>query len=590
MLVKRFILIGVFMCLFSSIVSGAVEVFPIEQVHPGLMGLGKTVVQGTTIEDFDVEVIGIIPQPSPTPALVMVRVSGDAIERSGGIASGMSGSPVYIDDQLLGAIGYGYEYSDHRVGLVTPAEQMLALMQSIPEDYAQPTIPQGFTELSNPIMISGIQGRAFDYLERSFEPYNMQVIPGLSGLFYDMESVELKPGSAIGVQLLRGDFQVVAFGTVTEVDEHGRFVGFGHSFLHKGDVNYFVAPATVHYTMPNIEFPFRIASAGNSAGVVLQDRAAGIAGVLTPENDYIPIEITVSDSERNLVDNYQVEAVRDGSLLSALAISSVYQGVDSTLDRIGAGTAYIRLEFVAKNLINPVVRENMFYSDSDIAVWSLSDLSEGIDIITDNTLQEVEIEKIKTHIVVENIRKTAEIEQAIPRSFQVEPGNNIEVEVRIRPYRQSVESRILSISIPEDTYPGLMTVSVRGGGMGYYSIKPTIHTTWQSLEEAESEQMWYEPAEAENLDILLAKYMNRERSNEIVAEFYPFIDEYSYDDAADDMPPNHHQPEGEPAGVELLEQDFGRYYSAGTDNEPVRVRLTTQYVIEGQASFEIEVL
>lgn len=590
MVKKSLVTIGILICLFSSTI-GAVEIYPLSQVYPGLKGTGKTVFQGTTIEDFDVEVIGIIPQPSPTSTLIMVRVSGDAIERSGGIASGMSGSPVYIDHKLLGAIGYGYEYSDHRIGLVTPAAQMLALLENVPVDN-ESEIPSGFSEIKTPLMVSGIQGRALDLLKTTFEPFNTVVIPGVSGIVDQVNSIELEPGSAFAVQLLRGDFQVAAFGTITEIDEYDRFVGFGHPFLHKGDVNYFVAPAVIHYTLPNLEFPFKIASAGPSVGTVYQDRAAGVAGVLHYYSDYIPIMITVEDVTRNIQDIFQVESIVDDSLINALAISSAYQGVDSTLDRIGAGTAYVRVEFFVRDLLNPIIRENMFYSDTDIAVWALSDLSEGIDLITSNTLQHVELEKINTEIVIKDERKAAEIEKAIPRLFQVKAGDSIEVEVKIRPYRQPVENRILRIEIPEDTLPGPMTVSVRGGGMGYYAIKPTVHTTWQSLEQDDTEEMWQEPTQAESFDILISRYMNREQNNEIIAEFYPFIDTYMYEEPDSDVNGTIiHDGETVPVSeVELLEQDYGRFHWESTDTEPVRVRLTTQYVIEGSASFEIEVI
>ena len=155
---KCCILVGIFLCLYSALAMAAVEVYPLEAVYPGLKGVGKTVVQGTLIEEFDVEVISVIPQPASISNLIMVRVSGDAIDRSGGIASGMSGSPVYVDDKLLGAISYAYEFSDHRIGLLTPAAPMLALMDKF--IVTELEIPDGFSEIATPVTVSGIGGRA----------------------------------------------------------------------------------------------------------------------------------------------------------------------------------------------------------------------------------------------------------------------------------------------------------------------------------------------------------------------------------------------------------------------------------------------
>lgn len=587
-MLRKCALVGIFLCLYTAAALGAVDIYPLDAVYPGLKGVGKTVVQGTIIEEFDVEVITIIPQPASIPDLVMVRVSGDAIDRSGGIASGMSGSPVYVDGKLLGAISYAYEYSDHRVGLLTPAEPMLALLDMV--SVPAPKLPEGFNEIATPVTVSGISGRALAPLAKALEPFNVQVIPGVSGGQL-MDVSRLEPGSAFAVQLLRGDFQVAAFGTITEIDDQNRFVGFGHSFLHKGDVNYFAAPAVIHYTMPNLGVPYKIASAGASVGSIYQDRSAGVAGLLGTEAAYIPINITVTDVERQRQDVYRVESVTDSRLLSALVISSVYQGIDSTLDRIGSGTAYVRLEFHAHNLPQPVIRENMFYSDSDIAVWSLSDLSDGLDVLMGNNLQSVDLKEINVSIVVENTRRTAEIEKAIPRKFQVEAGGSVEVEVRIRPFRNVVETRVLRIDIPEDTMPGLMTVSVRGGSSGYYYSKPTVHTTWESLQEQEADVMWREPTQGESLDFLLNGYMNRERNNEIVAEFYPYIDPSSEFEGGEYLQSSLFDEDWVPISeVIMLEKDFNSYQWETSDDEPIRVRLTTQYVIEGSASFEIEVL
>lgn len=587
---KICILVGVFLCLFSSLVMGAAEVYPLEDVYPGLKGIGKTVVQGTEIEEFDVEVITVIQQPAPVSAMIMVRVSGDAIERSGGIASGMSGSPVYVDGKLLGAISHAYEYSDHRVGLVTPAGPMLALLDNL--TVPELDVPEGFQEIATPIAVSGLEGRSLNKLRQVFEPFNVQVIPGVSGMVEMDAPAVLEPGAAFAVQLLRGDFQVAAFGTITEIDEQNRFVGFGHSFLHQGDINFFAAPAVIHYTMRNLEVPYKIASAGESVGGVFQDRTAGVAGVLNVEPDYVPINITVSDLDRGRADVYRVESVADEMLMPAMAISSAGQGIDSTLDRVGSGTAYVRFEFYADNLLNPVIRENMFYSSADIAAWALSDLSEGLDLLMGNNLQHIELNRINANFTIENARRTAEIEKAIPRKFQVEAGGSVEIEVRIRPYRSSVETRVLRIDIPEDTMPGLLPVTVRGGLSGYYPVKPTVHTTWESLQEQEAVEGWREPTDAESLDILLAEYMNRERNNEIVVEFLPFIDapaEYDFDYNDSEIFPFDEEtiPISE---VVMLEQDFGVGQQENSGSDGIRVRLTTQYVIEGSATFEIEVI
>lgn len=573
--------------LLSVTAVSAMEIFPLDQVEPGMRGKGKTVIQGTKIEDFNVEVISVIPQTPPTPPLVMIQVSGDVIDRSGGIAAGMSGSPIYIEDKLLGAIGYGYSYTDHRVGLVTPAEPMLELIQQPQDGEEAWDLPEGITPLRSPLLVSGFGGRALELLTNSLDRFNLEVIPGASGVS-NQDFGELEPGSAFGVQLLRGDFQAASFGTVTYVDDD-RFVGFGHPFTHQGEVNYFVTPATVHHTMANLEFPFKVASAGPTVGTLDQDRAAGVAGRLDGGPEYLPVTLRVIDKDRKKEREFYVESVLDDSLVMQLVTSSVYQGIDATLDRIGQGTAYVRIEYNADNLPNRIIRENMYFSESDIAVWTLYDLIEGLELLIHNRFQAVELSNVEVDVEVERKRNTATIEKAVPVQSQVRPGETVEVEVSIRPYRGKVEQRVLRVPIPEDTLPGLTTISVRSGGSGYYSTKPTVHTGLQPQEDNEEKRR--DLTGGESLEKLIEQYMDRERNNEIVAEFYPFIDRFAATEPAIPV-----DEEGEPAPDTLpeaipdnVEPPTPDYQWNDDSNEPVRVRLATHYVIEGMATFDLEI-
>lgn len=618
-------LVILFCLTFLSVSAQAIEIFPLSEVKPGLIGVGKTVVQGTTVEEFVVEVIGVIPQSPPTPNLIMVRVSGDPIDKSGGIASGMSGSPVYIDGKLLGAIGYGYSYTDHRIGLVTPAEEMLKLLDVLEKDpepieqewqietrssehfipLEKENIPSedSFIPLNTPLMIGGISGRSFKYLEKELSQYDFRLIQGLTGSstsFLD-EGIELEPGSAFGVQLLRGDFQATAFGTITYIKDN-EFVGFGHPFTHRGDVEFFVTPAVVHYTLAHVEFPFKVASSGPNIGTLYQDRAAGVAGKLNNGPSYVPIFISVEDKDRELVLEYKVEAVKDEAYIHALAISSAFQGIDATLDRIGRGTAEVTVEFVASNLSNTIIRDNMFFSESDIAVWALLDLEQGLDLLLTNRFQEVDLTQINIIVSVENERRTAVVERAIPQKYQVAPGDVVDVEVTIRPHRQEVETLRLQIMIPPETAPGMLTVTVRGGGYGYYYSKPSVHTSLEFL-SSEEEIVWEAPSSAENLDKLLEEYMNGERYNELVAEFYPFFDDYDgyfaeTENGVMEMELDHNTipetPEIEEQQFSMLAVEEEQSERGNTwesdDTNYIRVRKRTPYVIEGLATFDLEII
>ena len=551
----------------------AVELFLPEEVRPGLRGIARTVISGNTIETFDVEVLGVVPQSPPLSSYIMVRVSGDAVDRAGGIALGMSGSPVYIQDRLLGAISHVYTYSDHRIGLVTPAADMFKIYDEMPTP--EPVLPEDVVAVAAPLLVQGLNERNMDYLLKGLGASRSQVMPSFSAASISIPAA-FEPGSMFGVQLLRGDFQVASFGTVTHVKDDGRFIAMGHPVFHRGAVEFFASAAYVHYTLPNLEAPMKIVSLGATVGKVAQDRSAGVGGILGTPVDYVPISIVVNDTERGQRKSYYVESVKDEQVLIPLVVSSAYQSIDAALDRIGDGTAYVRVEFVSRGFTQRMIRENLFYSDSDIAVWCLVDLESGLELLMHNNLQAVDLQQIKIEVEISRERKTATIERATPSTSHVKAGESVDVEVLIRPYRGQLETRTLRLNIPPDTAEGLLTVTVRSGAESYYDIDPPVHTSILSAEgeaEDDEEPMRSFIADADTLDDLIEEYMDRERNNELVAEFYPFLDSPEIEDATEE---------------EQALNDLG-YYAWAEPVEPVVVRLSTQFVLEGMATFDLSI-
>ena len=248
--------------------------FALEELRPGMKGIGRTVAQGTAIEEFYVEVLGVLHGEQYVSQLVLVQVSGDVIERMGGIAGGMSGSPVYIDGKLLGAVSYTFSLTDHRLGLVTPIGAMLEILdydrkQTVWQppagrwtwadggeqvrfvgDYPVEELViawgSGAQDLAAydagrlcvapaaaPLLVGGLGPRARKELQASLQPFGMETVAAVgSAAAVDAEDVRLEPGSALAVQLVTGDVQATSLGTATYVDGD-RLVGFGHPFLNR---------------------------------------------------------------------------------------------------------------------------------------------------------------------------------------------------------------------------------------------------------------------------------------------------------------------------------------------------------------------
>lgn len=569
----------VFLLVCSSTIF-AIELFPSDEIRPGLRGNAKTVISGNTIEEFEVEVIGLVPQSPPLNNLIMIKVKGDAIERSGGISQGMSGSPVYIDGRLLGAISYTYKNTDHRVGLVTPAADMFRIYDQMPG--IEPILPEDALPIRTPLITEGLNQRNAKFLLDALGLEQVQALPAMTNGKID-QVAPIEPGSMIGVQLMRGDFQVSSFGTVTHLADDGRFIAFGHPFTHRGNVDLFASAAYVHYSMPNTEVPYKIVSLGSTIGTIEQDRYAGLGGRLGAGTDYVPIRITVRDLDQGSSQDYRVEVIKEGDLMIPLITSSAYQGVDATLDRIGAGTSLARLEFKSRDFSQRMIRENLFYSDSDIAIWSLTDLLTGLELLVLNDLQTVCLDEVKIELDITQERKTASIEEATPSKSYVRAGENVDVEVYIRPYRGKPETRTLRMQIPEDIAPGLVTVTVRSGGAGYYVVKPPVHTSILDPDAEVDEPIQTVISGAETLDGLIDEYMERERNNEIIAEFYPLYEQQELEPTEDyaDFAPEY----------EFLDTLDPLSYFSWVENsmEPVKVRLSTQFVLDGMATFDLNI-
>lgn len=548
--------------LVASGLSARAQIFPLDSLQPGLRGTAKTVVRGTQIESFEVEFLGVMRDAGPAGDLILVRVSGDVIDRTGGIAAGMSGSPVYIGDQLVGAISYAYVMADHRIGFVTPIGDMLAVLELLPRDEKGeplPGDPEGdspvpaltpvaaeaplagdvsvhtvilagsdaeaemlsaaadagtlvFAPARTPLLASGLSSRAAAVLGQRLQRYDVVPLQAGGGPLDAVEAPALEPGSAFGVQLMRGDFSLSSIGTVTYVDD-GYFVGFGHSLLNRGAVDYVTTAAYIHYVVQSMETPFKIGSLLQPTGSLLQDRSAAVAGRLGREPRMIPVSVSVHDVDRDVVQTFQFEVVTDDALLVDLVTSGALAALDRGLDRLGRGTARVVFQIDGEELPRPLVRDNLYYSDRDVAAVALLEFVEAVSLVVNNRFSPVDIQRIQLTAQVEEQRWTAHIESAAPDRAEVFPGETVEIEVWLRPFRGELLRETIALTVPPDALPGPVTVEVRGGGWGW-----TVPST-------DDENLIIEDPEVSlgvvsDLERLIDEFVRRERNNEIVAEFF----------------------------------------------------------------------
>lgn len=474
-------------------VLAAPDILPVDQIQTGMMGIGKTVIAGTKIEEFNVEVLGVMKGKGPQGDLILVRTSGDVIDRAGGIAEGMSGSPVYIQGKLIGAIAYGWPLADHRVGMVTPIADMLKNF-SLPDKAAEPQIgPEAGSDaesaadadsaaaattaqaaaeksdvpvpLTTPLMVSGYSQSALQYLTGKIAP--LHLTPFLVGdAPANAVYGNIEPGSSIGVQLVRGDVTIGALGTVTYVDGN-KILAFGHPFLQKGAVDYFATNAYIFTTVQGLESSFKVGTTGDLVGTINQDRGTGIAGELQQYPYVIPFRVTVTDKDLNQTLDSTYQVVQDEELAPILGATGVYNTIQKAMDREGGGTAKVSFEITGRNMPGEVLkRDNLFYASDKIGELAVNEVHEALAMLTTNIFSPVDLFDVKVNVSVDSSRRTATVMSAkVVGDNTAKPGDKVAVAVTLKPYRGKSFVKNVTYQVPKNQPIGPVVLEVRGGGM-----------------------------------------------------------------------------------------------------------------------------
>ena len=455
---KKIILAGIFTIVLAATVSAATPTISIEELQPGMKGYAKTVIKGADIETFDVEILGVTGSDTGGHS-ILIKASGPVLERSGGIAQGMSGSPVYINGRLAGAVAYGREFSDPNYCFLTPIEEMLKL-------FDEPTPrPSVFLPKNTPLMVSGFTSDGLEYLKEKLAPLHLTAyaVPTGSG---DFSQIQLEPGSSIGVELAKGDINVGSIGTVTYKDDDGRILAFGHPFLQRGSSDYFMTNAWIFASVPNMQSAFKVGALGNTLGSIKQDRSSGIAGKIGDMPKIIPMFVSATDKTRGEHKTSRVQLITDEDLVPALVDSICYNTVSKTSDRKGGGTSRISFDITARGDKQGEIhlrRENMFYHNSDIGKATDAELLYACNMLMKNRFEKVTIFDINVDVETTSNSEVAEIVSAKLLHRSVKQGGILPIEVTFKPYRSEKITRTFNFKVPDKQKVGLMNLVVRSG-------------------------------------------------------------------------------------------------------------------------------
>ncbi|MBC7097632.1 hypothetical protein H5T52_00675 [Candidatus Bipolaricaulota bacterium] len=495
------------------------EIIPLSQIQAGMKGWGLTVVAGEEVSRFEVEVIGVIDEPGEQNDFIVIRAFGEAIERSGGISQGMSGSPVYLEGKLAGALSRAAMWSaepDRPLGLVTPIEAMLKVLAEVkgkgPEAPPQEEVPvpkelrkmgvlqlrfcaspPGSPEpgtlyswpLSTPVVAGGLSPRALSVLAEGLEvqlegnplsgllpPWRAR-LPGLSGpgvgrIIQTPSStgseggLPFSPGAPVGVGLLSGDVSLGALGTVTMVDGEA-VLAFGHPFLFSGSTDYFLTSAHVFDTVAALDAPYKLGSLGEVRGAVLADRWAGIGGLAGRSPSPVRLNFSVWDEARGEGTQLSADMVREARYSALLAYVAGLEATDRALDRIGPGTVSVRYRIHGQGLPRPLERHNVFLSTEDIAVYVPWEAAIVADILEYNEFADPGLLEIDLDATVSDELAAVRILDLVVDKEACSPGDTVRFIVFLQDWRGEQTSWSGEFLIPQDLDTPYVELRAYGG-------------------------------------------------------------------------------------------------------------------------------
>ena len=491
----------------------AIEFMKVEDLHRGMVGHADTVVQGDKIDSFKVEVLGVMKQRGPSGDLILIKVSGPVIDASGGIVHGMSGSPVYIDGKLVGAVAYGWGFTDGTLGMVTPIEQMVKLWdERYQKDLPNPWKDAELIPLGTPLMADGYDEASLSYLGTKFKAFGYKGYATASDSTDDIVK-PMVPGGSIAALLVKGDLKMGAVGTVTYVDKD-KVVAFGHPFDKRGSTGYFMNNSSIFTIVKSMDSGFKLGSLGREVGVITEDRGAGIAGTVGVFGKGVPVRMNLRDLDRGVERNAGVTVVESPKMTPTLVATSVYSLLNKTLDRVGGGTAKINIKIIPVDPKLPTLeRRNMVYSSSAVSEKSIDELFDIVESLMNNAFQPYEIRDIQVEVQVEEAKRTATIIDASADQVIVSPGDDIAITVNLQAYQKGKIKREVIFKVPEDQKLGTYTLEVRGGGvipLPYLFEKQKYNLTDEIVERLKVHK---------DFDEYFKDLSEDDQNNQIVAEF-----------------------------------------------------------------------
>ena len=487
-------------------VPAATSLMPIDEVKPGMVGVGRTIFEGAEMKDFKVHILGVLKNvQAPQRNLILARLEGGPLAETGVIA-GMSGSPVYIDGRLIGAVSYSIgAFPKEPIAGITPIGEMIEatadtggrrgsgpqarvelpvtperLAAAIRANYARvamfadrPADVQAFgvpassgsqmgallRPIATPLVLSGMDAATSDLVGSMFRDAGFTpMFSGGSGGDVSTETGPLRPGDPVGVSLLGGDGEMGATGTITHVDGD-RLYGFGHPFFNFGPTAFPMTRAHVYATLPSLMSSFKIATMGDVIGTMSQDRATAIAGTLGKGPAVIPITITL-DNGRAATRTFRYTAVNDQLFTPLLTYVALFNTLGNYERQFGAMTFTVKGKATFDQHAD-LAYEDIFTGDGTIAA-AAAYVAGPVTMLLANDVEKVTLKGVELAVTTSEESRSATIERVWLDEVRPRAGRTVPLKVLTRTYRGAEKISTIPIEIPANAV-GQLTVMVTDG-------------------------------------------------------------------------------------------------------------------------------
>jgi hypothetical protein len=491
------VLFGCFLS-FSSLFAQTpkpVDIMPVSEIHKGMRGVAYTVFQGTKPEPMEVEVLGVLKNANgPKGDIILVRLSGKQVEYTG-VVAGMSGSPVYLEGRLSGALAFRIgEFSKEAIAGVTPIAEMLEInaLDTTPETHApgntqtgtgvtasSHTSGPGLTKLptadapvqqfanflkpiETPLVFNGFSQETIELFAPQFAAAGIVPVLG-AGSVSDVKQPEpLEPGSAISAILVRGDMDIAATCSVTYMDAQ-RLLACGHPLLQFGSVDLPMTKADVLATLPSPYSPFKIVNSTEPVGAFVQDRHTGILGELGKKPDMISVTLSIHGESKIRQFHYEV---LNNARLSPVAMMATLFNTLHGVNEYGEDTTYRMRGQISVSGYPDVTVDNMFTTldgGQSPAILAALSLGDRFGRIYDNPYNAPEVRGVQLDVEIVHDRRSARLETARTDLTEARPGDDLTIETVLRPYRGESIVRQVPIHVPTSVPKGPLRILVSDG-------------------------------------------------------------------------------------------------------------------------------